>query len=107
MRAMTSNTCRVSRVAGLAGRHQNSWFCHLRNTPLFETIDDMNRIDEVLSTLLDTPVYAALLKVSGQQQEVMLGYSDSCKGGGIVASSWKLYEAQKKIVAITGARGVK
>src|SRR3569833_2723230 len=89
-----------------AGRHQNSWFCHLRITPLFETIDDLNRIDEVLSTLLDNPVYAALLKVSGQQQEVMLGYSDSCKDGGIVASSWKLYEAQKKIVAITGARGV-
>ena len=96
----------LARVAGLAGRHQNSWFCHLRITPLFETIDDLNRIDEVLSTLLDNPVYAALLKVSGQQQEVMLGYSDSCKDGGIVASSWKLYEAQKKIVAITGARGV-
>src|SRR3569833_212871 len=87
-------------VAGLAGRHQNSWFCHLRITHLFD------RIDEVLSSLPDNPVYAALLKVSGQQQEVMLGYSDSCKDGGIVASSWKLYEAQKKIVAITGARGV-
>src|SRR3569832_2086133 len=71
-------------VAGLAGRHQNSWCCHLRITPLFETIDDLNRIDEVLSTLLDNPVYAALLKVSGQQQEVMLGYSDSCKADGVV-----------------------
>src|SRR3569832_162205 len=36
----------------------------------------------------------------------MLGYSDSCKDGVIVASSWKLYEAQKMIVAITGALGV-
>lgn len=96
----------LARVAGLAGRHQGGWFCHLRVTPLFETIDDLNRSEEVLTTLLADPTYAALLKASGQQQEVMLGYSDSCKDGGIVASSWKLYEAQKKIVAITAARGV-
>lgn len=96
----------LARIAGLAGRNQGGWYCHLRVTPLFETIEDLNRIEEVLTRLLDSPAYAALLKVSGQQQEVMLGYSDSCKDGGIVASSWKLYEAQKKIVAITAARGV-
>ena len=96
----------LARVAGLAGRNHAGWFCHLRVTPLFETIDDLNRSEEVLSTLLDNPTYAGLLKASGQQQEVMLGYSDSCKAGGIVASSWKLYEAQKKIVALAAARGV-
>jgi phosphoenolpyruvate carboxylase len=37
----------------------------------------------------------------------MLGYSDSCKDGGILASSWKLYEAQEKIIAVTAARKVR
>ncbi len=96
----------LARVAGLAGRNGKGIFCHLHVTPLFETIDDLNRIEDVLSDLLDHPVYSALLAVSGKQQEIMLGYSDSCKDGGIIASSWKLYEAQKKIVAITAPRGV-
>ena len=97
----------LARVAGLVGRNNKGLYCNLHVTPLFETIDDLNRIEDVLCDLLDHPTYAALLGVSGKQQEIMLGYSDSCKDGGIVASSWKLYEAQKKIVAITAPRGVK
>ncbi len=97
----------LARVAGLVGRNPQGLYCHLNVTPLFETIDDLTRSEEVLATLLDNPTYAALLAASGKQQEVMLGYSDSCKDGGIVASSWKLYDAQQKIVAITSARGVK
>ncbi len=93
-------------LSGLIGRRDNRWFCNLRVSPLFETIDDLSRIEEVLSMLLDNPVYAALLAVSGNQQEVMLGYSDSCKDGGILASSWKLFEAQKKIIAVTAAHNV-
>jgi phosphoenolpyruvate carboxylase len=97
----------LARLNGLVGRHDNRWFCHLRVSPLFETIEDLNRIEDVLSQLLDNPTYAALLAASGKQQEVMLGYSDSCKDGGILASSWKLYEAQKKIIAVTSQRKVK
>ncbi len=97
----------LARIAGLVGRNPRGWYCHLNVTPLFETIDDLSRSEEVLATLLDNPTYAALLAASGKQQEIMLGYSDSCKDGGIVASSWKLYDAQQKIVAITTARGVK
>ncbi|MFP4683435.1 MAG: phosphoenolpyruvate carboxylase, partial [Ectothiorhodospira sp.] len=52
------------------------------------------------------PVYARLLRASGNRQEVMLGYSDSCKDGGILASAWNLYDAQEKIIAIATARGV-
>ncbi|MEK7323431.1 MAG: phosphoenolpyruvate carboxylase, partial [Pseudomonadota bacterium] len=97
----------LARVAGLVGRNPQGLYCHLNVTPLFETIDDLTRSEDVLATLLDNPTYAALLATSGKQQEIMLGYSDSCKDGGIVASSWKLYDAQQKIVAITNARGVK
>jgi phosphoenolpyruvate carboxylase len=98
--------------AGLAGQYGTradgtpDWFCNIRVAPLFETIDDLARIDAVLSVLLDNPVYAALLKASGNLQEVMLGYSDSCKDGGILASAWMLYQAQKKITALTDARHI-
>ncbi len=96
----------LARLAGLAGKGSQGWFCSIQVSPLFETIDDLSRIDQVMATLFDDPTYQALLRASGNQQEVMLGYSDSCKDGGILASSWKLFEAQKKIIALADDRGV-
>ena len=91
---------------GLAGRRDGEWFCQVRPSPLFETIEDLAHVETVLTALLGNDTYRALLAASGNQQEVMLGYSDSCKDGGILASSWNLYEAQQKIIAITGRMGV-
>lgn len=97
----------LASFAGLAGRvGRDAWYCTISVSPLFETIEDLSHIETVLEQLLDQPAYRELLKASGNVQEVMLGYSDSCKDGGILASSWSLYEAQKKIVAITSARGI-
>jgi phosphoenolpyruvate carboxylase len=96
----------LARLAGLAGHNGQGWFCTLQITPLFETIEDLTRIEPLLTTLLDNPTYLSLLKACGNLQEVMLGYSDSCKDGGILASAWNLYEAQKKITALTAARGI-
>ncbi|MCF7990985.1 MAG: phosphoenolpyruvate carboxylase [Thiohalocapsa sp.] len=97
----------LARLAGLAGRTPEGWFCTIRISPLFETIDDLARIDTVMSTLFDNPTYAALLAASGNMQEVMLGYSDSCKDGGILSSAWNLYEAQEKIIALADSHGIK
>ena len=94
-------------LTGLAGYTGNDWFCHIRISPLFETIDDLAHIEPVMTRLLDNATYASLLKASGNKQEVMLGYSDSCKDGGILSSSWSLYQAQKKITALTQSRGIK
>ncbi len=92
----------LARQARLLGRnHDGSWFCHLSVSPLFETIDDLNRIEPVMRDLFNSPTYMALLKAAGNVQEIMLGYSDSCKDGGILASSWALYQAQIKITALT------
>ncbi len=96
----------LARMAGLAGKNSDGWFCQIQISPLFETIDDLQRIEPVLGTLLDNPTYSALLQAAGNQQEVMLGYSDSCKDGGILASGWMLYQAQKTVTALTAARGV-
>ncbi|MEQ1529586.1 MAG: phosphoenolpyruvate carboxylase [Methylococcales bacterium] len=92
---------------GLVGQLGGHWFCHIGVSPLFETIDDLSRIESILTQLFDTPTYRELLRVSGDRQEVMLGYSDSCKDGGILASAWGLYKAQQQIIAITESRGIK
>ncbi|MCW8853465.1 MAG: phosphoenolpyruvate carboxylase [Gammaproteobacteria bacterium] len=96
----------LASLAGLAGQKDNNWFCQIQISPLFETIEDLEHIEIVLKALLDNPVYSELLKSSGNLQEVMLGYSDSCKDGGILASSWNLFEAQQKVIALTNAHGV-
>ena len=97
----------LARQAGLLGRLGGKWYCHIGVSPLFETIDDLNRVTEVLNSLFDTPTYRELLKAGGDQQEVMLGYSDSCKDGGILASAWGLYRAQLQIISICEQRGIK
>jgi phosphoenolpyruvate carboxylase len=96
----------LASLCGLAGRAHGEWFCHIRISPLFETIEDLTHVERVLTRLLEQPVYHSLLKASGGLQEIMLGYSDSCKDGGILASGWSLYEAQQKIISIAKAHGV-
>ena len=96
----------LARQSGLAGRINDKWFCDIHISPLFETIEDLEHIEPVMTALLDTPVYAQLLACSGNSQEVMLGYSDSCKDGGILASGWNLYQAQKQITALTQSRDI-
>ncbi|MGD8568358.1 MAG: phosphoenolpyruvate carboxylase [Gammaproteobacteria bacterium] len=98
----------LAHLAGLAGKsNDDQWYCHIIVSPLFETIEDLEHIEPVLTTLLDNPTYMSLLKASGNLQEVMLGYSDSCKDGGIVASAWNLYEAQVKVTDLMTQRQVK
>ena len=87
-------------LCGLAGQRDGETFCNIHIGPLFETIQDLAHVETVLGELLENETYRALLNRSGHCQEIMLGYSDSCKDGGILASNWNLYEAQKKIIAI-------
>ncbi len=96
----------LARQAALIGRIGDQWYCDISISPLFETIEDLEHIAPVMTQLLDTPIYKTLLEVSGNTQEVMLGYSDSCKDGGILASSWNLYQAQKQIADLAAHRGV-
>ncbi|MCI0339180.1 MAG: phosphoenolpyruvate carboxylase, partial [Acidobacteria bacterium] len=70
---------------------------HLSVTPLFETIDDLRRAPQVMRRLFENKVYRKLLKAQGDLQEVMIGYSDSSKDGGILTSSWELYKAQENL----------
>lgn len=97
----------LASFAGLAGRTlDGQWHCNIHIAPLFETIEDLAHIETVMAQLLEQPAYRALLKASGNTQEVMLGYSDSTKDGGVLASGWNLYQAQKKIVAIAKQQAI-
>lgn len=82
------------------------WFCKIRISPLFETIEDLNNIEPVLARLFSNETYKTLLQASGNMQEVMLGYSDSCKDGGILASSWQLFEAQQKVIRLADSHQI-
>jgi len=75
--------------------------------PLFETVKDLEHAEPTLESLFTNPVYRQLLDFTGDTQEVMLGYSDSCKDGGILASSWNLYKAQLNIVAVTDKHNIR
>ncbi|MEK7989640.1 MAG: phosphoenolpyruvate carboxylase [Thiotrichaceae bacterium] len=90
----------------LVGKQDEQWYCHIMVSPLFETIEDLAHIDDVLAELLKNQIYLDLLQASGNTQEVMLGYSDSCKDGGIISSAWLLYEAQKKVTQLLKQHGV-
>ena len=75
--------------------------------PLFETITDLENAAEVMQSLFALPFYRALLASRQHVQEVMLGYSDSNKDGGYLMSQWGLYAAEKQLVAVFNAAGVR
>ncbi len=84
--------------------------CALMVVPLFETIDDLQRAPQVMRELLEHPGLRHLLvpTVGGRPtQEVMLGYSDSNKDGGFLASNWHLYKTTQQLRALFDRHGVR
>ena len=73
----------------------------LQIVPLFETIDDLERSHEVLGAFVRHPVVARSLSAKKGVQDVMIGYSDSNKDGGILASFWALQCAQERLLALS------
>ncbi|WP_319381880.1 phosphoenolpyruvate carboxylase [Thiomicrorhabdus sp.] len=90
----------LAHQAGLAGYNAGEPYCDIRISPLFETIEDLEHIVPVTEALFENPTYKALLQASGNQQEIMLGYSDSAKDGGNLSSAWSLYQAQQQIMKL-------
>jgi phosphoenolpyruvate carboxylase len=97
----------LAREAGLVELTQHGWLCPVQVVPLFETIDDLHRSEEILESYLANPVTQRTLhwlQSNRQQphriQQVMIGYSDSNKDGGIFSSLWSLQRAQQRLAAI-------
>ena len=78
--------------------------------PLFETIDDLKNAPDVMRTLFRNPVYRDHMEKSsderGLHQQIMIGYSDSSKDGGYLASNWNLYQAQDKLTTACAEEGI-
>ncbi len=103
----------LMRESGLAQIEDGQLVCPVPVVPLFETIDDLIDSASIMDEFLAHPItQSSLLKQSRlqgmkrPQQQVMIGYSDSCKDGGILASQWHLYLAQKEMAAIGAKYGV-
>jgi phosphoenolpyruvate carboxylase len=75
--------------------------------PLFETIPDLQRAAVIMNEWMALPLVKRLIEGQGQQQEVMLGYSDSNKDGGFLTSNWELYKAEIHLVKVFADAGVK
>ncbi len=96
----------ISMARSLSDLLEVQFFCKeagiigLPIVPLFETIDDLRSCTTILESAFAHPIYRAYVETCQNQQQVMLGYSDSSKDGGILTSSWELYQAQSKLAAL-------
>jgi phosphoenolpyruvate carboxylase len=102
----------LAREAGLVKLKDGNWYCPVQVVPLFETIDDLERSETILDQFLNIDTTKAALDsctrpARSKVQQVMIGYSDSNKDGGIFSSLWALQRAQK-ILSETGSwHGIK
>ncbi|WP_379130979.1 phosphoenolpyruvate carboxylase [Paenibacillus sp. sgz500958] len=81
--------------------------CTLQAVPLFETIDDLHEAPHIMETLLNLPIYRQAVTAMNDLQEIMLGYSDSNKDGGVVTANWELRVALKELTATADKFGIK
>jgi phosphoenolpyruvate carboxylase len=100
----------LAREAGLTRFLPEGLTCMLPIVPLFETIGDLERAPGILGGFLEHPATRSSLRFQqgGKAliQQVMVGYSDSNKDAGILASQWALHEGQAEIVAVGNEAGV-
>jgi len=103
----------LAREAGLYVKTESGPACQLPVVPLFETIDDLHQAPVILDEFLAHPVTQNTLRLQAKRKgylrpiaEVMIGYSDSNKDGGILSSLWHLYEAQYELARIGNKHGV-
>ncbi|MFZ0662233.1 MAG: phosphoenolpyruvate carboxylase [Acidobacteriaceae bacterium] len=75
--------------------------------PLFEYIEDLRNAPEVCRGLWTNPEYRALLKTWDDTQEIMLGYSDSNKDGGMLCSTWEIFKAHRGLHEVAHECGIK
>ena len=102
----------LAREAGLLVATPGGLACELPVVPLFETIRDLEHSDTVMDAFLKHPITRQTLERTRRKQEppeavIMLGYSDSNKDGGVLASQWALYGAERRLSEVAQANNVR
>ena len=97
----------ISMTRSLSDVLEVQFFCKelgivaLSIVPLFETIEDLRSCATLMESAFVHPDYREQLRACQYQQQVMLGYSDSSKDGGILTSGWEIYLAQQRLGALS------
>ncbi len=79
----------------------------LMPVPLFESIDDLRNAPSICRALWGRADYRRLLESWGNWQEIMLGYSDSNKDGGMLTSTWEIFRTHRDLHMVAREAGIK
>jgi len=80
---------------------------HMDIVPLFETMDGMNNSEAVMRKLFELPAYREHVRRRGDEQTIMLGYSDGTKDGGFLQANWNIFKTKEVLSQVCEEYGVK
>ncbi len=101
------NVVRLARMGGVSVEGTEDGDPGLQPVPLFESIEDLRNAPEICQALWSSQAYRPLLESWQHTQEVMLGYSDSNKDGGMITSTWEIFKAHRALHRVAREQGVK
>lgn len=96
----------LAKEVGLYRQRNGEKTMRLHVVPLLETIDDLHRAEEIMERYFQHPAFVPNTNGNSPSQEVMLGYSDSNKDGGVITANWELYQAQLKLTKLAQKYGM-